>query len=182
MTDSKMIAERQHLSRRDWIARVLQTSGALVLIANSSAQEHADGNKAWHPVFLTPDQNASLVSLGECIVPGSSAAFCNRVIDLILSIESEKTQRETVEALSKFDAAASAAYGGPFREILPPQQHQLLVAAASEDGALSPQFQLIKEWIADAYWSSEEGMRELGWKGRLAWTKFDGCPHAEKHA
>ncbi len=115
-----MIPKRQHLSRRDWITTVLQTSGAMALAPDVFAQALARGNKPWHPVFSMPDQNEALVSLGECIIPGSAAALCNRVIDLVLSLESEKTQQETIEALSKFDAAANAAYGGPFREILPP--------------------------------------------------------------
>ncbi len=39
----------------------------------------------------------------------------------------------------------------------------------------------MKEWTADAYWSSQKGLRELGWTGRLAWDSFPNCGSAQPH-
>jgi Gluconate 2-dehydrogenase subunit 3 len=176
-----MLPERPETNRRDWIRQVLQTAGGSVLGVALSAQEHshetgsteAPGKPGeWRPAFLTPEQNEALVSLGECIVPGSAAALCNRVIDLILTLESDKTKRQTLDALAKFDGAARHGYGVPFQKLRPEQQAELLTAATEHGGQLNNEFQVIKEWIADAYWSSKDGMRELGWKGRVAWSSF----------
>jgi hypothetical protein len=176
-----MLPERPGTSRRDWIRQVLQTAGGSVLGAALFAQEHSHETGSsevpsqpadWRPVFLTPEQNETLVSVGECIVPGSAAAVCNRVIDLILTLESDETKRQTVDALAKFDEWARQQYGSAFATLRPEQQTEILTTAAKHDGRLNNEFQLIKEWVADAYWSSQEGMRELGWKGRVAWSSF----------
>ena len=74
------------------------------------------------------------------------------------------------------------AYGKPFGQISPGEQNQLLTSASTGTGPLGNHFRLVKEWVADVYWSSKEGLHELGWKGRLAWTSFDGCPHSGAHS
>jgi hypothetical protein len=38
-------------------------------------------------------------------------------------------------------------------------------------------FELLKGWIAGAYYSSEAGMRELGWTGTVIHERFVGCEH-----
>jgi Gluconate 2-dehydrogenase subunit 3 len=179
-----MLLECPKTNRRDWMTQILQSIAGSALSAQLFAQEHSHGSESteagekpaeWHPAFLTNEQNETLVSLGECIVPGSATAYCNRVIDLILTIESENTKRQMVAALAKFDEAARQGYGGSFPKLRPEQQTEILIAAAKDDGQLNGNFLVIKEWMADAYWSSKEGMRELGWKGRVAWSSFGNC-------
>ena len=43
------------------------------------------------------------------------------------------------------------------------------------------QFDHLKGWIAGAYYSSEVGMRELGWTGNVCFEKFTGCQHGGSH-
>jgi hypothetical protein len=38
-------------------------------------------------------------------------------------------------------------------------------------------FDTLKGWISGAYYSSEAGMRELGWTGTVMHEKFPGCEH-----
>ncbi len=163
------------------MARIVETIGVAALAPPLWSANNAS-EPVWQPAFLTSEQNEALVSLGECIVPGSAAAFCNRLIDLVLSIESKKTKQQMTDALAQFDREARAHHGNNFRNLKPEQQAEILTAAARGDGALHGEFEAVKEWMADAYWSSEQGMRELGWKGRVAWASFDGCPHAAKHS
>jgi|SRR5581483_2363543 len=137
------------MNRREWIF-------GLIAAASLLAEE------AWSPVFLTAEQNRNLVALGERIVPGSTAAMCNRVIDLILSIESRQNQSAFVGALAALTQSSA-------------QLDAVLEAASKSQSPLYPQFQLIKEWMVDTYWSSEQGLRELGSTGRMAWEKFDTC-------
>lgn len=132
---------------------------------------------AWRPVFLTAAQNDTLVSLGERIVPGSAAASCNRVIDLIVSLEGDGPKQQLVNALQRFDRRAQELHHVRFGELSPEQQDEILLSASAENGSLNVEFDLLKEWTADAYWSSQAGMRELGWTGRMAWTEFEGCGH-----
>jgi len=35
----------------------------------------------------------------------------------------------------------------------------------------------LKEWIVGAYYSSEQGMKELGWDGNFAFEKYPTCEH-----
>jgi hypothetical protein len=62
---------------------------------------------------------------------------------------------------------------------------------ASAAGAATPppepavtirdQFDHLKGWISGAYYSSEMGMRELGWTGNVFFEKFTGCQHGGSH-
>ncbi|HEY7210383.1 MAG TPA: gluconate 2-dehydrogenase subunit 3 family protein [Bryobacteraceae bacterium] len=153
---------REDLSRREWMVRVVAAAGALT---TASAE-------TWRPEFLNERQNATLVSLGERIIPGSAAANCNRVIDLVLAIESEHNKQSFIAALSGFEKVR-------FTGLEPAEQDKILSRVSQPGADLHAQFALLKEWIADAFWSSQEGMRELGWQGRIAWKEFDGCEHPE---
>lgn len=139
------------LNRRDWIASVAFTP---LLCAQ--------------PIFLTTRQTRTLQSLGECIIPGSATARCSEIIGRILSIESPQNQNSFNNALSSFK---------DFADLAPDRQTQLLAAASVEGHPFYPSFKLIKEWVADTYWSSKPGLQELGWTGQMAWPTFKGCPH-----
>ena len=183
------LPEREHLSRRDWISRVLQAAGATVVVEPLLAQKHnhnaSEGSAQeviWRPTFLTVEQNEALISIGEGIIPGSKEALCNRVIDLILNIDSEKNRLEFSAALAAFDSASQKQFDKPVNTLAAEQMNKLLESASTANDPLSPHFDLLKEWLADSYWSSHQGLRELGWTGRVVWAKFDGCPRPDSHA
>jgi hypothetical protein len=168
---------------------VLEAAGASILAEPLLAQEHAHGIRqgstqeaAWQPAFLTSNQNEALIAIGEGIIPGSKEALCNRVIDLILSIDSEKNKREFTAALAAFDSASQKQFEKPVNALTSEQMNKLLDSASTNTNPIWPHFDLLKEWLADSYWSSQQGLRELGWTGRMVWEKFDGCPHPGSHA
>ncbi len=113
------------------------------------------------------------------MIPGSSEAGCNQVIDLVLTLEPEKTRTELLQALSAFNAEAQTRQSKQFRELAPEEQDALLTRASQSGSPLNHQFQVVKEWMADTYWSSKQGMKELGWNGRMVWPSYPGC---EDHA
>jgi hypothetical protein len=39
----------------------------------------------------------------------------------------------------------------------------------------------LKGWVSGAYYSSEMGMRELGWTEDRVFASFPGCEHPEGH-
>lgn len=151
---------------------VLRTGSVLGLLPSSVVG--AAGDENWAPKFLTAQQNETLIALGERIIPGSTQAFCNRLIDFVLPIESEKNRMELLQSLAGFDAEAAQLHSRPFKQLSSPQQDEILTAA-SEGGKLHAEFRLVKEWMADTYWSSLNGLRELGWTGRMAWESFPDC-------
>jgi hypothetical protein len=42
-------------------------------------------------------------------------------------------------------------------------------------------FARLKGLIADAYYGSEVGHKELGWDGEFTHGPYEGCEHAAKH-
>lgn len=40
----------------------------------------------------------------------------------------------------------------------------------------------MKGWVVGAYYSSEVGMRELGWTGDVMFESFPGCEHPGGHS
>lgn len=163
----------------------------------------------WSPAFLDAHQNETLVVLAELIVPGSTKAQVNRFIDLLLTVDTEGSRRSFVAALSAFEAEGLKRYRRPFKNLSAEQQIKILTDAATSGSAeaanyrrrrryelseLSPDqspespaqslrdhFENLKSWIGGAYYSSEVGMRELGWTGNYFFESFPGCQHPEGH-
>jgi hypothetical protein len=137
--------------------------------------------------FLNPEQFESLKALAEAIVPGSSKANAASFVDLLLSAEKEKHQKEFVSSLDAIENESRAKYGKQFPALSDAQKSELLTAASSAtkaksgDAGLREDFDNLKEWISGAYYSSEMGMRELGWTPDRVFAEFPGCAHAEGH-
>ena len=176
-------------------------------IAHHAASEEAPAADAvWAPQFLDAQQNELLIVLAERIVPGSSAAHVNRFIDLALSVELQITQDQFLRSLAAFEGKALARHKSAFRRLTEAQQYGILTAAANfplteqsnfrsgdwvstaargysppELVTLGDHFDNLKGWISGAYYSSETGMKELGWTGNFAYDDFPGCQHPEGH-
>jgi hypothetical protein len=142
---------------------------ASVLAATGGAAV-AFGQQNWQPVFLTPEENETLLAVGEQIIPGTTAAQSNRVIDLLLSIESPATQTNFRDALKPFKDAG-------FGHLAKAQQSAFLERASTGNDPSEHAFKYLKEWLADAYWTSKAGLKELGFDGQMAWPEFNPCPH-----
>jgi gluconate 2-dehydrogenase subunit 3-like protein len=158
----------------------------------------------WKPLFLNARQNESLVALSDSIVPGSGKAQVNRFIDLLLSVDTRENQKEFLASLSAIEGESQKRFGHPFAALGENQKNELLTIASKEDDerkekeaapgessteeparqfprTLHGRFQNLKGWISGAYYSSEDGMRELGWTGDYAFESYPACDHAEGH-
>jgi hypothetical protein len=137
--------------------------------------------------FLNAEQFESLTALAEAIVPGSTKANVASFVDLLLGAEKEKHQKEFVSSLAAIEKESSAKYGKRFPALSDTQKSELLTAASSAakakngEAGLRGEFENLKEWISGAYYSSEMGMRELGWTPDRVFAEFPGCSHAEGH-
>jgi len=151
--------------------------------ANDAILAEADklDSATWKPIVLNAEQNRELIALAERIVPGSEKALVNRFIDLLLSVD-------TTENRTKFEASLKK-FGKPFPALDASQREAVLTAASAEPASgdnaaaeLHEHFENLKGWVSGAYYSSEIGMRELGWTGEFAFGKYPECEHAEGHA
>ena len=167
------------------------------LLRNDAILEEAEklGAADWKPLFLNAQQNESLIAIAESIVPGSTKAQVNRFIDLLLSVDTETHQKEFVAALAALEGEAQKRFTKVFPALNEGQKSQLLTdaslspakkhsdrAEAEEKGAgLHEHFENVKGWVSGAYYSSEMGMKELGWTADRVFASFPGCEHPEGH-
>jgi hypothetical protein len=204
MSDGTAASAR--LTRREMVQRLLAGAAWPLVAASHPVYEHLTngeifeeveklGAADWRPVFLNAPQNETLSALSESIVPGSMKALVNRFIDLLLSADKPKRQEEFVESLAAFESESQKRFGKRFPSLDASQKETLLMdasaqstkAKASETGvgegtsALEGHFENLKGWISGAYYSSREGMRELGWTGDYVFESFPGCKHPEEH-
>jgi len=188
--------KREILSRREMARRLLGVTGAWSLgglhpvwahLLNETALLcHGDIDLAsanWKPLFLSPEQNEALQSFSEAIVPGSTSAFVNRFIDLLLSVDSPARQQKFLASLSAMGAEGDRQFGSSFQRLSASQRHSLLavVSTSPENSAIRESFEDLKEWIVASYYSSETGMKELGWTPNRFFPSFPGCTHSEEH-
>jgi gluconate 2-dehydrogenase subunit 3-like protein len=180
---------REHLAHHDRVAA-------------ADARASVPGAK---PVFLDAHQMETLVSLAERIVPGSTRAKVAPFVDQLLAVDTPDNQRRFLSALGWIDAEAAGRYDHPWKALTAGQQTELLTAVSTAEPAEPPHFWVrgeavivppplpkrpptardrfdeLKGWIAGAYYSSEIGMRELGWTGQTFFASFPGCEHPEGH-
>jgi hypothetical protein len=196
------------ISRREMVRRIMLAGGAGFALpgiaeghpiarhlANQSAvaETSAEAAKAdWSPAFLDQHQSETLEVLGERIIPGSSKAQVNRFIDLLLSVDAQDAQKKFLASLSAFEAESLKRFSHPYKDISASQQDEILTSASTakpgetaegepRQVTLRDHFENIKSWVAGAYYSSEIGMKELGWTGEVFFTSFPGCQDSSDH-
>ena len=180
----------QKLTRRQMVERLLAgltAAGVWPMVASSHPIHHlltdhamldrvdrAHHAAAWKPHFLSEPQAQSLDELAESILPGSSRAHVNRFIDLLLSVDSKPNQEKFVASLAVIQDGVRHNFGREFGQLSGHEREDFLRSAFADPAAHKPIDEL-KEWISIAYYSSEEGMKELGWTGTHAFRNFPEC-------
>lgn len=169
------------------------------LLDDASAKVDASD---WKPEVLDPQQNETLIILSERILPGSSGGQTNRLIDLLLTVESPENRKNFLNGMKAIDSEAQRRFHQPFRSLVPAQQDEILALCSTakaakvatdrettleEDrapipgGTIRDHFENLKGWIVGAYYSSELGMRELGWTEENYFDDLPECAHPEEH-
>jgi Gluconate 2-dehydrogenase subunit 3 len=199
--------EARGLNRRQVMQRLLGTAGTVLVLGHT--MEAADSQAAapdWQPVFFDSHQNETLIALAERILPNSTRALVNRFIDTLISVDTQENQKKFLASLGAFDHEGIRRYNQPFKDLTEDQQNAILTAAStaqpsapgqsgrrrrrptvSAPGSEAPtltmrdHFENIKGWVSGAFYSSELGMKELGWTGQVAWASLPGCPNPDGH-
>jgi hypothetical protein len=134
------------------------------------------------PLFLSMQQLSALDVLGEAMVPGSRKAQSAAFIDLLLNADTREAQRLFISSLSVFESASQNNFHTAIISLSTAQLHDLLSYLSSTESADYKCFNHLKDWVAGAYFSSEIGMRELGWAPDRVFPAFPGCSHPDGHA
>lgn len=191
---------RRELFRRTWwgAAGVMSGTAPLAVAREFPADFNASSELArsdWKPIFLDEHQNETLLLLAELIIPktgtpGAKEALVNRFIDRLLAAESPETQRTFLEALAYLDGECMVRFRTAFRYVPSESQveflrllaypHSLATwgGEAADESPGHKHFGVLKGWISRAFYSSEAGMRELGWDGPPH-GEFEGCTHPD---
>ena len=107
------------MGRREAVQRLLAGAGGALavpglaaghpmhkLLSDATTVQAADakaGAADWAPEFLDAQKNETLIVLAERIIPGSSKAQVNRFIDLLLSVDTQDSQKKFLASLGAFE-------------------------------------------------------------------------------
>jgi len=181
---------------------VARPADAQAVVAASPAASPATTVKATANgsalLFLDSHQSGTLTALAERIVPGATKAGVTPFVDLLLSVDTMENRESFVASLSAMDGEALRRFGVPFQDLPEARQIELLTVVStaaqppssrhenrSAEGenatatraelplsVLRDHFENLKAWTSKAYYSSEVGMKELGWKDQYFYETF----------
>jgi hypothetical protein len=98
-------------------------------------------------------------------------------LDRLLAVESTETQKRVTQAIGAFEREAREAHGKPWKALTPPQATALLtnISQRPDSDAARQAFEGVKGAVAETYFSTEVGMKELGWDGSVTFAPPAVC-------
>src|SRR3954452_8217794 len=93
---------------------------------------------AYKPEFLDEHQLATLESLAERIVPGSTKAKVARFVDQLVLVDTAASQRSLLGALGAFDMLAVQNHQKPWKSLTAAEQDALLTTASTAESGKGP--------------------------------------------
>src|SRR5690349_2720366 len=146
---------------------------AAAVAADSTA---ASGAESGH-LFLDSHAFDTLATLGEQIVPGSRAAKVPEFLDRLLAVESTDTQKRFVQSIGEFERQAREAQGKPWKALTAPEATAILTKMSEAPGSEGTRraFETIKGGVAETYFATEAGLKELGWNRSVMFASPIAC-------
>jgi gluconate 2-dehydrogenase gamma chain len=171
------------------VLRVIPLKAAEYAHHMVAAEKAAAPSGAYTPKFFSPRDYKTLQTLCQTIIPadaesgGALEAGAPEFIDLLTS-ENPKYQLELGGGLMWLDGECTDRYGKPYMESAPEQQKEILdLIAYAKNGDKDPSlrpgvefFVLLRELTADGFFTSEIGIKYLGYVGNTYLLSFNGCP------
>ncbi len=171
------------------VLRVIPAQAAEYAHHMIAADKAATPNKAYTPKFFVTHDYKTLQALCHAIIPadsdsgGAIEAGAPEFIDLLTS-ENKDYQRRLGGGLLWLDGACSDRYGKGYLDCLAEQQTEILNQIAYRKNAvLNPSlsqgvefFAFLRNMTADGFFTSEIGIKYLGYIGSAYLKEFPGCP------
>jgi len=145
--------------------------------AAASAAQPAEAAAASRLLFLDQHAFDTLQLLSEQIMPGARAAQVPEFLDRLLAVESTTTQKRFMQAIGAFERDAREAHGKPWKALSSDEATAVLtkISALPDGDETRGHFDAIKRAVAETYYSTEAGMKELGWQGAVAFVAPTVC-------
>jgi gluconate 2-dehydrogenase gamma chain len=158
-----------------------------------NAEKAVSSGSGYVPKFFSPRQYETLRALCQTIIPadhesgGALEAGAPEFIDLITS-ENNELQLQLGGGIMWLDSTCSERYGQTYFECTTQQQKEILDLIAFRKNAdehprLRPGvefFSTLRKFTADGFFTSEIGVKYLGYVGNTYLTEFPGCPPVPK--
>ena len=156
---------------------------------NMVQAEKASAAGGYTPKFFSPHEYKALQTLCQTIIPadadsgGAIEAGAPEFIDLLTS-ENPDYQLKLGGGLMWLDSTCTDRYGKVFLECASEQQKQILDQIAYRRNALSDPslsqgvdfFSFLRMMTVDGFFTSEIGIKYLGYIGNKYMKSFAGCP------
>jgi gluconate 2-dehydrogenase gamma chain len=171
------------------VLRVIPAQAAEYAHHMVAAEKAATAAGVYAPKFFPAHQYKTLQALCQAIIPadsesgGAKEAGAPEFIDLLTS-ENPKYQLQLGGGLMWLDAQCMDRYDKPYLDCSPDQQKEILDLVAycknaDKDPGLSQGvefFAFLREMTADGFFTSEIGIKYLGYVGNTYLLSFPGCP------
>jgi gluconate 2-dehydrogenase gamma chain len=171
------------------VLRVIPAQAAEYAHHMVAAEKAATTGGVYTPKFFSPRQYETLQALCQAIIPadadsgGAKEAGAPEFIDLLTS-ENPKYQLRLGGGIMWLEAQCADRYGKSYLESAPEQQKEILDLIAfsknAEKNAEISQgvefFAFLREMTADGFFTSEIGIKYLGYVGNTYMLSFPGCP------
>ncbi len=171
------------------VLRVIPAQAAEYAHHMIAAEKAAAPAKNYAPKFFSPHEYKTLQALCQTIIPadadsgGAIEAGAPEFIDLLTS-ENKDYQRILGGGLLWLDSTCSDRYEKVFLDCSPEQQKEILDQIAYRKSAIANPaldpgvefFSFLRDMTADGFFTSEIGIKYLGYIGSAYLKEFPGCP------
>jgi hypothetical protein len=115
--------------------------------------------------------------LSDQIVPGARAGKVPELIDRLLEVESQETQKRFMQAIGAFERQARDAHRVAWKALTAAQATALLtkMSEAPQSDAAKRAFEFVKGGVSETYYQTQAGMKELGWTGGVMFATPAAC-------
>lgn len=174
------------------VLRVIPLEAAEMAHHAIEDEKAAAATGAYTPKFFDAHGYKTLQTICQTILPadadagGAIEAGAPEFIDLLTS-ENDHYQQVLGGGIKDLDARCSSKYGQGFLDCTDPQRTEVLDLIgyrknAEHDPSLEDAvefFALLRKMTADGFFTSQIGIKYLGYKGNTYLTSFPGCPPVE---
>jgi len=171
------------------VLRVIPAEAAEYAHHMIASEKNTSPAGSYTPKFFPPQQYKTLQTLCQTIIPadsesgGAIEAGAPEFIDLLTS-ENPNYQLKLGGGLMWLDGVCADRYGKTYLDCTPEQRKQILDAIAytknaEKDPSLSQGvefFAFLREMTADGFFTSQIGIKYLGYIGNTYLLSFNGCP------